>query len=183
VQNSSLSLRQLSRHPLGCWENIMSEVILATIIGVGGSVLVALATIITQLFITKSVIKSEHLRLFQQLRGEEVSRLRTNRYDRIINGISELLVTSDPQSTNGVDYGRTTNLVLQVQLLLDLTLPDENALNTALNRLAAMLQEYVPVRKRHIDDKLSATKNLLQAQDLVIQQTRKILKRHFTPAT
>ncbi|MGD1046649.1 MAG: hypothetical protein ABR936_15180 [Bacteroidota bacterium] len=160
----------------------MSEIIFVAIIGVAGSVLVAIVTVITQLFVTRAVIKSEHLKISQQLHGEELSRLREKRRDRILDGISELLTTSDPQSTNGVDYGRTTNLVLQVQLLLDLTNTDEKELNSSLNRLAAKLQEYVVLRKHPVNDELPQTINLLQAQDLVIQQTRKILKRDLSPA-
>ena len=146
----------------------MSEVIIAAIIAVGGTVLVAIVSVITQLFITKSVINSEK----EKINLAEKARDREKRKDRIIDAISELLSTSDPQSSEGVNYGKTTNLIISVQLLLDISKQDELALNDSLNVLGRSLHEYYPVRSKYIDDKISETKALLRAHDEVIQRTR-----------
>ena len=146
----------------------MSEIIIATIIGVGGTVLVAIVSVITQLFITRSVINSEK----EKIDLGEKSRVREKRIDRIIDAISELLITSDPQSSAGVDYGRTANLISRVQLLLDLSEEDERILNNSLNVLGMSLHEYHPVRSKYIDDKLTETKALLKAHSQVIENTR-----------
>ena len=153
----------------------MSETVAAAIISVSGAVLVAIVSIITQLFITKAVIRAERDKLLTQLHGEESSRAREKRRDRIIDAISELLAKSDPQISPGVDYGRVVSLIHRVQLLLNLDRPNEAALNTALNQIGIQLQEYVFVQHKPIDDKLAETKSLLNAQSAVSDITRTII--------
>jgi hypothetical protein len=81
----------------------MSETVTAAIISVSGVVLVSIVSVITQLFITKSVIRSERDNLLTQHLGEEDSRTREKRQDRIIDAVSEILAKSDPQVAPGVD--------------------------------------------------------------------------------
>jgi len=154
----------------------MSETIIAAIIGVLGTIFVVIVTVITQFLTTKALIKAERQKIKEQIRREEVSRFKEKRHDRILDAISELLIVSDPQSTSGVDYGRTVNLVLRIQLMLDTTNAEESTLNIALNDLASSLQEYFPVRTFPIDQKVIETKGLLQAQDLVIRSSKFVLK-------
>lgn len=153
----------------------MSDIVAAAIISVSGAVLVATVSVITQLFITKSVIRAERDKLLTQLRGEEGSRSREKRQDRIIDAVSEILAKSDPQIAPGVDYGRTVSLIHRLQLLLNLSRPNEAALNAALNDLGLQLQEYVFVQNKPIDNKLSETTSLLHAQAAVSDLTRLIL--------
>lgn len=109
----------------------MSDTVMAAIIGVTGAVVVAVTGVVTQLFVTRTVIRAERKKLTEQLLGEETSRLREKRQDRIIEAVSELLIASDPQSPSGVDYGRAVNLIIRVQLLLDSKAPADAALNAA----------------------------------------------------
>src|ERR1041384_2149650 len=143
----------------------MSDTVIAAIIGVGGATLVAVVTVVTQLFVTRTVIHAERERVSAQLLGEHAVRAREKREERLLEAISELLAAADPPSHEGVRYGRVANLIVHVQLLLDLNVPAEKALNGALNDLGFRLQEYHPVRGRHIDDKLVETKSLLRAHD------------------
>jgi hypothetical protein len=152
----------------------MSEIIWAAVIGVGGSVTVAIVTVITQFFITKRVINSEK----EKIVISEETHSREKRKERIIDALSELLITSDPQSSKGVDYGRTTNLIIIVQLLLDISNADELALNDSLNFLGMRLHDYYPLRLEHIDNKSSETKALLKAHDNVIQKARTFFKNY-----
>ncbi len=153
----------------------MSDTVTAAMISVSGAVLVAIVSVITQLFITKSVIRADREKLLTQLRGEEISRTREKRQDRIIDAVSEILTKSDPQIGPGVDYGRTVSLIHRVQLLLNLTRPNEAALNAALNDLGLQLQEYVFVQKKPIDEKMPETQALLRAQAAVSERTRVII--------
>ncbi len=161
----------------------MSDTVLAAIVGVGGAVTVAVVSVVTQLFVTRSVIRAERERLAAQLHGEEASRAREKREERLLNAISELLAASDPQSDEGVRYGRVANLIIHVQLLLDLRVPAEKNLNDALNDLGLRLQEYHPVRQRPIDDKMVETKHLLRAHDAVIERAKIVLRSVLTDAT
>ena len=153
----------------------MSETVLAALVGVGGAVLVAIVSVITQLCITKAVIKAERERISDQIRGEEISRLREKRIDSIRIAVSELLATSDPQSNRGVDYGRTCNLISQVQLLLDLRVQSEAALNGALKRIGLCLQEYVTVQHLPIDSKTAETRELLQVHSAVLETAKTVI--------
>ena len=92
------------------------------------------------------------------------------------------MVVSDPQSTAGVDYGRTVNLVLRIQVMLDLTNKQESSLNSSLNELALRLQEYVPVKHLHIDNKSLETRSLLEAQSRMIECSKVVLKSIQPPA-
>jgi hypothetical protein len=161
----------------------MSDTVTAAIVGVGGAVLVAVVSVVTQLFVTRNVIRAERERLAAQLYGEEASRAREKREQRLLDAISELLAASDPQSDDGVRYGRVANLIIHVQLLLDLNVPVEKSLNGALNDLGFRLQEYHPVRQRPIDDKIIETKALLRAHDAVIERTKIVLRGISPPAT
>jgi hypothetical protein len=153
----------------------MPDTVAAAIISVSGAVLVAIVSVITQLFVTKSVIHAEREKLLTQLQGEESSRTKEKRRDRIIDAISELLAKSDPQIAPGVDYGRVVSLIHRVQLLLNLSRSNEFALNAALNQLVLQVQEYVFVQNKPIDDKVLETKSLLNAQAAVSDITRTIV--------
>lgn len=96
----------------------MPDLVLAALIGVGGSVLVAVVSVITQLFITKNVIKANYNNLLDQIDYNELSRTREKRLDKITETIFELLAISDAELIHKVDYDRATNLILRAQLFL-----------------------------------------------------------------
>lgn len=96
----------------------MPDLVLAALIGVGGSVLVAVVSVITQLFITKNVIKANYNNLLDQIDYNELSRTREKRLDKITETISELLAISVAELIHKVDYDRATNLILRAQLFL-----------------------------------------------------------------
>lgn len=153
----------------------MTDTVFAALIGVGGAVLVALVSIITQLRITKVVITAERDRIYQRIQEEELSRLREKRTDSIRIAISEMLATADPQSKRGVDYTRTVNLVSQVQLLLNYRQPSEGALNDSLNKLCIALQEYVAVETLPIDQKMAEMTNVLRWHSAVLERTKAVI--------
>jgi len=155
----------------------MSDTVLSAIIGVGGAVLVAMTSVVSQVFITRTIIRAERDRLAEEIHGEEASRAREKREERILDALSELLVASDPQSDAGVSYGKAANLIVRLQLLLDLNTQAERSLNGALNGLGLRLQEYFPVRSRSIDNKVMETKQLLQAHAEVLERAKTVLQR------
>ena len=161
----------------------MSDTVVAAIIGVGGSVIVAVTGLITQLYITRTVIRAEREKLSEQLRVEESSRTNEKRKDRLLDAISELLTASDPQTAKGVNYGRVANLIIHIQLLLDLNIPTDRQLNAALNYLGLRLQEYVPVREQPIDDKSIEITQLLEAHNNVIERAKAVLTAIRPPPT
>ncbi|MDE3058490.1 MAG: hypothetical protein KGJ59_11095 [Bacteroidota bacterium] len=150
----------------------MSDTVFAALIGVGGTVIVAVASVLTQLRVTKAVIKAERERIFQQIQNEEISRLREKRVDSIREAISEMLSTSDPQSNRGVDYGRTVNLISRVQLLLNYQEPTSAKLNNAINQLGFCMQEYVAVERLPIDNKRNEMTNLLRWHAEVLESAK-----------
>ncbi|MCL4538091.1 MAG: hypothetical protein M1378_00560 [Bacteroidetes bacterium] len=142
----------------------MSDTVLAALIGVGGAVIVAVASVIFQFFTTKKVISAQH-----------VLQLKEKRLDSIRLSVSELLVTSDPQSNHGVDYGKSVNLISQVQLLLDYSNERECSLNSSLNLLGHSMQEYVPVQLLDEDRKATQLKQLLQAHANVLESAKAVI--------
>jgi hypothetical protein len=162
---------------------MLSDTVAAAMFGVGGSVFVAVTAVITQLLITRSVIRAERRKLTEQLLGEEASRAREKRHDRILDAISDLLAASDPQSPTGVNYGQAANLIVRVQLLLDLKVPSHAALNGAVNELGLSLQEYVPVQRHPIDEKSLETRSLLRAHSKVLELTKNALRDILPSAT
>lgn len=153
----------------------MSDPVVAALIGVGGAVVVAVATVITQLFVTRALIRSEREKIGLQLRGEEVARLREKRTDRIIDAVSERLAVSDPEVGPRVNYGRAVALIHRVQLLLDSRELRQAALRDALNKLGLRIRDYLEVEQRPIDDKDNETRLLLMAQGAVLERTRDTL--------
>ena len=154
----------------------MSDPVMAAVIGLGGVVSVAIVTIITQLHISKSNARLEREKISLQLRGQEASKQREKRQDRLIDALSELLVAADPQSAIGVDYGKTINHIVRIQLLLDLNITSEKKLNGALNELGLRLPEYLSVQSNPIDGKLAQTKALLRSHSKVVDAAKDMLK-------
>jgi len=161
----------------------MTDTVTAALIGVAGAVVVAVVTVATQLGVTRAVIRSERDRVQQRITGEERSRRKDRREERLLDAVSELLAVSDPQAALGPEYGKAVVLIHRIQLLLDLGLPGERSLNGAVNQLGKRLHEYHFVRDRHIDDKLPETQALLEAHSSVSDLTRAVLKRVDVAAT
>jgi hypothetical protein len=142
----------------------LSDAVIAAAVGVGGAVLVAIVSTVTQMLNTRHVLREEH-----RLRGHEW------RQTRLVAAISDLLAAADPQISPGGDYGRVVQLIHRVQLLLDPNNVTEARLNGALNRLGTDLQAYVGVRHEVLENKTVETTDLLAAQAAVLETARAVL--------
>ena len=120
----------------------MSEVIYAAIIGVGGSVLVAIVSVITQLFITKNIIKANNKNLIDQIEFSEKSNLREKRLDKISKTVSELLTVTDAEIYEKLNYSKATNLITRIQLYLNVRNKAEFKLNQSLSNLGWIKRLY-----------------------------------------
>jgi hypothetical protein len=112
---------------------------------------------------------------------EEKVRVRESRFERIHGLLSELIVSSDPQSGTSVDYSKTTNLICQTQLLLNPLQPFERSLMSKMSALGLAAQEFVAMRS-HPDGTTSVEwQHLLQAHAAVMDSARPVLSALQAP--
>ena len=153
----------------------MSEQVLSALVGVGGAVLVAITSTITQWRTTKLAIQADHQKIMDQIVGEMKAGSLERRHERLLEALSELLAASDPQVAPGGDYSTTVRLITRIQLMLNLQSPPEARLNGCLNRLGLVLQEYVAAQEYDIDQKSTETSALLAAHADVIDAARSVV--------
>lgn len=154
----------------------MSDALLTTIISVAATSLIAIVALLSQQANSRAAIRAERERLLERIEREEISRMREKRREQLVDALSELLTTADPQISATIDYGRAVSLIHRLQLLLDRRVPPEENLNRALNRLGKSLHDYVPVHARSIDEKVTETRQLLLAQSEVTECARAVLR-------
>lgn len=164
---------KLSRYVL---QPSMTDTVLAAVVGAAGAIVVVVATVAAQLGVTRAMIRAERERTREQIAGEEESRRRDRREDRLLDVVSELLAVSDPQAETGADHGKAVALIHRLQLLLDISVPAERSLNGVTNELGQALHAYHAVRTRDIDQKLPETRRLLQAQSAVSEHARVVIR-------
>jgi hypothetical protein len=156
----------------------MSDLVLAALIGVSGSVLVAIVSVITQLFITKNVINANYNSLLDQIDYNELSRTREKRLDKISETVSELLSVSDAELIDKIDYAKATNLIIRAQLFLYVNIAIEYDLNQSLTTLGHGLREFIDMKELPLNNRLPETKNLMIAHSAVIEKTRIVLEQY-----
>ena len=161
----------------------MSDLVLAALIGVGGSVLVAVVSVITQLLITKNVINANYKSLLDQIDYKELSRTREKRLEKISETISELLAVSDAELINKIDYAKATNLILRAQLFLYVNVDIEYRLNQSLTILGHELRDFTFVKELPLDNRIPETHSLMEAQTAVIENTRRVLEQYSKETT
>jgi hypothetical protein len=154
----------------------MTDTVLAAVVGAAGAIVVVVATVAAQVGVTRAMIRAERERTQEQIAGEEESRRRDRREERLLDVVSELLAVSDHQAETGADHGKAVALIHRLQLLLDISVPAERSLNGAANELGQALHAYHAVRTRDIDQKLPETRRLLLAQSAVSEHARVVIR-------
>lgn len=117
----------------------MTDTVVASVITVGGMLAAGLLGGILQFFVTKHVLRAEHERMITRIAEESRERARGRTADRLLEIVSELLVLSDPQVNETVDYPAAVKLIHQAQLLLDRADAKAVFLNGRLNALGIAL--------------------------------------------
>jgi hypothetical protein len=153
----------------------MTDTVAAALITVVGTVTVAVVSVITQLKVTKAVIRSEHQKLSEQISGETRARTLERRQDLIRENISELLPMIDPEINARIGYDNVVRIIHSVQLLLDPHTPSELRLNGDLNELGVALQSYVQIQHIAFDNRLQHVQQILNIQSNISDHTRVVL--------
>jgi hypothetical protein len=127
--------------------------------------------------VTRFVVKSERVKVAQQVTAEHRLQARAKRADTLLEAISELLAETDPQVKAAFDYGRVVSLIHRVQLVLSPDDPEEANLNGAVNRLGLELQNYIPLHKFPAQERMTAVRQLLEAHSDVSTLAGRVLRR------
>ena len=155
----------------------VTDTVQAALITVGGMLGAGMLGAIIQYAITRQVIAAEHLRTLGQVREESQRRVSERILDRIVDGIAELLVTTDPAVVAQIDYPGAVKRLHRVQLLLDRNDPTEAALNGRLNALLISLAGFT----KHPDGALirseATMSDVLRSHGEVIDATQAVVSR------
>lgn len=155
----------------------MTDTVAAAWIAVGGTVLVAVVSIVAQALTTRFVMKSERERIAQQVEAEHQAQSLRKRSDILLESIAELLAETDPQVKARFDYGRVVSLIHRAQLVLRQNDQEEAALNDALNQLGLALQEYIPHHPKPAHERMTELRQILGAHDQVATLAGRVVKR------
>lgn len=145
----------------------MADIVIAACITVGGMVFTAVTAAILQYKITHKVIASEHRKLANQIALETVHRRNEERFNRVLDWISQLIGLVDPEINPEFAYPKIVALILKTQLMLNLDHPLEAQVNGVLNELG----HAVRAQQRQA---------VLQLSDRLIVSTQGLLKHHYT---
>jgi len=153
----------------------VSDSLITALASVAGTVLVAVIALLGQRSTAKVSASAETERLRLRIEGEETSRAREQRRERVIEAVSEILAASDPQIFVKLDYGKVVMLIHRIQLLLNIRNQLDSRLNSALNALGSALQEYAPAHHLPMDEKSQLMRAVFAAQSEVTESTRALL--------
>jgi len=151
--------------------------VVAAWITVGGTVFVAVVSILAQFLTTRAVMNSERQKIAHQVNAEHQSQASRKRADILLEAISELLTETDPQVKGTFDYGRVVSLIHRAQLVLSHDDQEEAALNDAINRLGLALQNYIPYHQRPARERLDQLSAMLRVHADVATLAGKVLRR------
>lgn len=155
----------------------MTDTVVAAWITVGGTVLVAIVSVVTQLLVTRFVIKSERQKVIQQIEAEHRAQMLEKRKDVLLESMADLLSETDPQVKAKFDFSRVVSLIHKVQLVLNHQDQEEVALNNAVNQLGFELQKYIPHHSKPFDERITEVKKLLTVHALVSKLAGTVVRR------
>lgn len=155
----------------------MTDTVAAAWIAVGGTVLVAVVSVLAQLFTTRFVMKSERQKIAQQIEAEHRAQTLRRRTDILLESMADLLAETDPQVKAEFDYGRVVSLIHRAQLVLNQNDQEEAALNAAVNQLGLELQQYIPHHARPVQERNFEVKKLLGVHAKVATLAGHVVRR------
>jgi len=148
------------------YSNTDSAVVTAAYLTVGGMLCVSILGLITQLFITKRIVTEEHRRLLLQLNIESRARQHEKWESDILESVTSLIKSTDPEINANIDPAVVTSHVLKVQILLNENDPNQAKVNSLVTELALTTNGWIAN-----DDPLPVLKiqgQLLEAAKLLI---------------
>jgi hypothetical protein len=136
---------------------------------------VAVIGAITQGTITRAVISAERKRLAEQLRGESDARQTETLRALLLESVSKLLATTDPEANARIDYRRTVTMIHRIQVMLD---RDDHGLEAKLNGAVNLLG--MSVREHLASPDAVTVEAILAAQGQVIDFSRALVRGALT---
>ena len=112
-------------------------------ISVGSAVATSLIALITQLFVTNRLIRSEMYKVNHQITTQSnVSRLNEKK-EKIVSLVSDLLTLTDPEINPKIDKLKIITCVHKIQLMLDNFNKNESILNDQVNQLVLIVNGWI----------------------------------------
>lgn len=118
--------------------------VMAAYITIGGMFGVAFLGAVSQWIITKRIVAEEHKKMLVQVNSERFARQHEKWEADIIEGITGLLKTTDPEINATINRAAVTGHVLRIQLLLNTKDPNQNIVNQLVNQLALTANGWQP---------------------------------------
>lgn len=120
----------------------MTDPVLSALIGVGGAVVVAVTSMITQMRTTRTVIRAEHAKIRDQHTLEHGARRRERFEERVHDNVAELVAISEPDGVGLLKHDKAAIVIQRLQLLIDRDRPAQAELNGAINALGMAIDDY-----------------------------------------
>jgi energy-converting hydrogenase Eha subunit H len=152
----------------------MSDTVVAALITVAGMLGVVIVTALVQLSTTRQVIKSERDKTLSLIHGQAATSREERRRERILDIVSEIVASTDPEVNATIDYQRIVKLINRVQLLLDFDSHREALLNGAVNELGITLGRVLAREPEDQWEDAERRKVILQAHGKVIDLARSV---------
>lgn len=149
----------------------MTDAIAAALIGVSGSVIVAVVALLSNRSSTTTMVEAQHALELARIAHEAAERIVEKRWDQIVDALAELNAVCDPQGAAPVDHSKAVPLIHR----LDVRVPQQLQLARAVGQLGLAVQEYMTVQHEPIDDRTFETRAVLEAQSQVVELGRIVL--------
>ncbi|MEE2733510.1 MAG: hypothetical protein VYA55_22000 [Pseudomonadota bacterium] len=141
-------------------------VITAAIVTVVGMLGVSILGFLSQLLTTNRVLRAERDRVLAQVNSERYARQHENWENIIVENVSGLLKSTDPEINSEIDPVLVTGFVLKIQLQLNTKDPNQNRVNQLVNEIALKANGWEG--EQQASDLLKVHDQLLEATKILI---------------
>jgi hypothetical protein len=161
----------------------LSDNLLTALVSVGGMLAVAILGAIVQVKVTRQIVASEFRKVGEQLAREAGYRRAEQKAERVLDSVASLLAEADPESNASVSYQRVVAHIHRIQLMLDLSRPQDARLNSPLTELGLALRQYLSHPDPHGPDAQYLVEGLFRIQsDITVAAQALVTEGHRLPA-
>ena len=154
--------------------------IITAIISLGGMLIVAIMSIVTQIFITRHIVKSDFRKIQTQIQTEYDFKNRQEWINQFRKIIAELVTETDPELNDTFNKTRMISLINQAQLMLDTSKNDEKEIFGKITHLGMVVSDWHKdmLERTHYDNWEGVkdySEDIFPIQSSIIEKTRILL--------
>lgn len=154
--------------------------IITSLISLGGIVVVAVMSVLTQIFLTRHIVKSDFRKIKTQIQTEYDFKKKQEWINQFRKIIADLVTETDPEENDTFNNIRMISLINQAQLMLDSSKMNESEILGEIVHLGSIVSERNKdmLERSHYDHWEGVkdySHDICQIQSSIINKTRILL--------